>query len=173
MDAFAVSVGIGAGGIGCYGRSALRLSFFFGLFQFMMPVFGWAGGSRVAHLIGGIDHWVAFALLAFVGGRMLRSALAHEEESGPVCDPSRGRTLIMLSVATSIDALAVGLSLAMLNVGILEPSIVIGIVAAGLTMVGLTLGRRLGDSFGKRAEFVGGLVLIGIGLRVVVSHLLG
>ena len=171
MDAFAVSLGIGTTQQACTPRPIFRLSFHFGLFQFMMPVIGWLAGSRIAYLISSWDHWLAFGLLAFVGGRMLRSGFSSEEEPDP-CDPSRGRTLVMLAVATSIDALAVGLSLAMLRVSILEPSIVIGVVTSSLSLGGLLLGHRLGETFGKRTEVFGGLVLIAIGLRVLLSHLL-
>jgi putative Mn2+ efflux pump MntP len=103
---------------------------------------------------------------------MIRSGLSNEVESHTT-DPSRGGTLIMLSVATSIDAFAVGLSLAMLNVSIVYPAVVIGVVTAGLSMVGLLLGNRLGKTFGKRMEIVGGIVLFGIGLRILVAHLTG
>lgn len=171
MDAFAVAIGIGSGGHARGPRPVFRLSFHFGLFQFMMPVLGWVAGASVAQFIGGIDHWIAFGLLAFVGGHMIRSGLdpSHETEAG---DPSRGRTLVMLSVATSIDALAIGLGLAMLGIDIIFPSVVIGVVAAGFTLVGLAIGYRLGQVFGKRMEIIGGLILIGIGLRVLLSHLM-
>ena len=102
---------------------------------------------------------------------MIRSGLDHDGEA-QATDPSRGATLIMLSVATSIDAFAVGLSLAMLRVDIILPAIVIGLVAAGMSLLGIFLGGRLGKAFGKRMEVVGGLILIGIGVRVVISHLL-
>jgi manganese efflux pump family protein len=102
---------------------------------------------------------------------MVRSGLDSEETPDPV-DPSRGRTLVMLCIATSIDALAVGLSLAMLRVSIWQPSIIIGVVTASMSLGGLLLGYRLGETFGKRTEIVGGLVLIGIGLRILISHLL-
>ena len=171
MDAFAVSVGIGTTRMACTPGPAFRLSFHFGLFQFMMPVLGWLAGSRLAWLIQDFDHWVALVLLGFVGVRMIRSGLAAHAEA-LACDPSRGRMLITLSVATSIDAFAVGLSLAMLQVDILYPSLVIGVVTATLSLIGLLIGHRLGEAFGKRMEVLGGLMLIGIGVRIVVSHML-
>ena len=171
MDAFAVSLGIGAAGQANSARPRFRLAFHFGLFQFAMPVLGWLGGTSVEHLIRNVDHWVAFGLLAFVGGRMLQSGF-RKDETPSFDDPSRGRVLIMLSVATSIDALAVGLSLAMLQVNILYPSIVIGVVTAGLSLTGLLIGHKLGATFGKRMEILGGLILIGIGLRVLLTHLM-
>ncbi len=170
MDAFAVSLGIGTTGQATGPRLVFRLSFHFGLFQCLMPILGWLAGSTVADLISGIDHWIAMGLLAFVGGRMMRSGL---DPAGIVYrhDPSRGATLVMLCVATSIDAFAIGLSLAMLKVNIVYPSVVIGIVTAGLSLTGLAIGHKLGETFGKRLEILGGLILIGIGLRVLITHL--
>ncbi len=139
----------------------------------MMPVLGWLAGSSIASLIGAFDHWVAFGLLAFVGGRMVRSGFDPDAEAEIGQDPSRGRTLVMLAVATSIDAFAVGLGLAMLQINIIYPSIIIGVVTASLSLLGLALGTRLGEMFGKGMEIIGGLVLIAIGLRVLISHLTG
>ena len=170
MDAFAVSLGIGTTESSTNPRARFRLAFHFGLFQFFMPIIGWVAGSTVSRWIAPIDHWVAFALLAYVGVNMIRSGLNPEKESY-ASDPSRGRTLIVLAIATSIDALAIGLSLAMLDVSIITPSIVIGIVTYSLSMVGLFAGNKLGERFGKRMEILGGIILIGIGVRVVISHL--
>ena len=170
MDAFAVSLGIGTTERSTNPRARFRLAFHFGLFQFLMPIIGWVAGSTVSRWIAPIDHWIAFVLLAYVGVNMIRSGLNPEKESY-VRDPSRGRTLVDLAVATSIDALAVGLSLAMLNVAIITPSIVIGVVTYSLSMVGLFAGNKLGEKFGKRMEVLGGIILIGIGLRVVITHL--
>ncbi len=173
MDAFAVCLGVGAARQIHGPRSVFRLSFHFGWFQFMMPVLGWLAGSSIAALIAAFDHWVAFGLLAFVGGRMVRSGLDPDGEADPALDPSRGRTLVMLAVATSIDAFAVGLGLAMLQIDIIYPSIIIGVVTASLCLLGLALGTRLGEMFGKRMEIIGGLILIGIGVRVLIAHLTG
>jgi len=170
MDAFAVSLGAGTSGQATGGRAAFRLSFHFGLFQFMMPVIGWFLGRGIAPLISSVDHWIAFGLLVFVGVRMIRSGCDSDGESFPT-DPSRGFTLVMLAVATSIDALAIGLSLAMLRVKIWHPSVVIGVVTGGLSLLGIRLGTRLGIRFGKRMEIVGGVILNLIGLRILVSHL--
>jgi putative Mn2+ efflux pump MntP len=171
MDAFAVSLGIGTTRQANQPRPIFRLSFHFGLFQFFMPILGWLAGSTIASLISQFDHWVAMGLLTFVGVRMIRSGLDPASEAYPG-DPSRGGTLVMLSVATSIDAFAIGLSLAMLQVSILYPSIIIGLVTASLSLIGLLIGHKLGSRFGKRVEILGGLILIGIGLRVLVSHLM-
>jgi len=135
-----------------------------------MPLIGWFIGDAVQQFLAAYDHWIAFALLAWVGGRMVRESFSRDAEDH-VIDPTRGLNLIVLSIATSIDALAVGLSLAMLRVDLWIPSAIIGIVAAGMTLTGMLLGRRLQASWGKRAELVGGLVLIAIGVRVVVEHL--
>jgi manganese efflux pump family protein len=136
----------------------------------LMPALGWLAGSVVANFIAPFDHWIAFGLLAFVGVRMIRSGLSSGEESYQ-SDPSRGGTLVLLSVATSIDAFAVGLTLAMLRVPIVYPVVVIGLVTGGLSLVGLLVGNGLGKTFGKRMEIVGGIILIVIGIRIVVSHL--
>ncbi len=170
MDAFAVSLGIGTTQYAHGPRPLFRLSFHFGLFQALMPVLGWIVGARVAHLIAPIDHWIALALLAFVGVRMIRSGLDAAGETHQR-DPSRGSTLVLLSIAVSIDAFAVGLSLAMLEVSIIYPVIVIGITTGCLSLFGLLAGERLGQRFGKRMEVLGGLILIAIGVQVVVSHL--
>lgn len=170
MDAFAVSLAsccrlrrIDAGHV-------LRLALAFGFFQFMMPVLGWLAGKGLSRWISAFDHWVAFGLLAIIGGRMLWESF--HASAGPARDPTRGWMLLTLAVATSLDALAVGLSLAVLDVSIWVPAVVIGAVAAALTAVGALFGSRLGRHFGVWAERFGGVVLIGIGLRVLLDHLL-
>lgn len=171
MDAFAVSVAAGAAGRACGARATFRLAFHFGLFQFLMPVVGWFLGSVFAHRVAAVDHWIAFGLLAWVGVSMIRGSREDAESAAP--DPSRGWSLVMLSVATSLDALAVGLSLALLDVRIWIPAAVIGLVAAAFSILGHRGGDRLGRSFGKRAELVGGVVLVGIGVKILVEHLAG
>ncbi len=174
MDAFAVSIVTGLALDTMTRRHVFRLAFHFGLFQALMPVLGWLAGSAVQPYIAAFDHWIAFGLLAFVGGKMLHESLSAdsdgEERVGR--DPTAGWSLFVLSVATSIDALAVGLSLAMVRAPIAVPALVIGLVAGGFTTVGMVLGRRIGTAWGKRVEVLGGLLLIGIGLRILVEHLL-
>lgn len=170
MDAVAVSLAASASHRASGPRAVFRLSFHFGLFQFMMPVVGWFLGARVAPYIGSIDHWVAFALLGIVGGRMVRGGLEEGDER-TTSDPSRGATLIMLAVATSIDALAIGLTLAMLGTAIWYPSVVIGLVTGALSLAATRVGTRVGQAVGKRMEIVGGLALIAIGVRIVVQHI--
>lgn len=171
MDAFAVSLGA-AVVLPAGRRPTFRLAFHFGLFQALMPVLGWLAGLGLAGLITSIDHWLAFGLLLWIGGHMLWHA-GKEEDQSPRRDPSRGWTLMALSVAVSLDALAVGLSLAFLHVRIWTPVLVIGIVTGALSWLGLRLGRRLGRAWGPRMERAGGLVLIAIGLRILVTHLAG
>ena len=169
MDAFSVAVSIGAVGRKVSFAPVLRLSASFGLFQFFMPLVGWLGGMTVADYIAGFDHWIAFVLLLYVGGKMIHESFQREEKVHPN-DPTKGLTLLMLSVATSIDALAVGLSLAFLKMPILYPSIIIGIVTFIMTALGMLFGEKLGKIFGKRVEVIGGIILIGIGIKILFDH---
>ncbi len=170
MDAFAVSLGIGTTGGARGFRPAFRLVFHFGLFQALMTGLGWLAGAGLTGMVGSFDHWIAMGLLAFVGIRMIRSGL-DPDHSAPRLDPSRGRTLVILCIATSLDALAAGLSLSVLGSPILLPALLIGLVTAGLSLAGLQAGGRLGQAFGRRLEILGGVLLIVIGLRVVGLHL--
>lgn len=171
MDAFAVAVGAGITLDEVTARRTFRLGFHFGLFQFMMPVIGWAAGRSIHGWIAAFDHWVAFGLLAYVATKMIVEAL-KPEAAREFVDPTKGWMLVTLAVATSLDALAVGLSLAMLDVGIWYPSLVIGIVAATLTSLGMHLGKRIGRLWGSRAEILGGIVLWAIALRILGGHVL-
>jgi putative Mn2+ efflux pump MntP len=172
MDAFAVSIGIGLRAQHVSPRTTLRLAWHFGFFQFLMPVLGWIAGMSVARWISGFDHWIAFGLLAAVGGKMIYEALNGDDEQRAAKDPTRGASLVVLSIATSIDALAVGLSLALLGIEVWYPAIVIGVVAFAFTAVGLHLGRRFGTLFGQRMEILGGVILIGIGVKILMDHML-
>ena len=170
MDAFAVAVVAGLTLDTLTKRRVFRLSFHFGLFQAMMPAVGWCAGIAVHGYIAEWDHWIALALLAYVGGTMLIGAISGDESRRRPSDPTRGWDLVLLSVATSIDALAVGLTLAMLGESILVPAAVIGIVAAATTVVGMLLGKRIGAAWGSRVELVGGLILLAIGAKIVIEH---
>lgn len=172
MDCFAVSLGVGTAGTAVGARPTFRLFFHFGLFQAGMTLLGWLAGRTVVSYIASVDHWVAFGLLLFVGVRMLRSGF-RKGDAPAIPDPSRGLTLVMLSVATSIDALAVGLSLALLSVNVFWSALLIGVVSAGLSLLGLLLGNQLGLRFGKSMEILGGVLLIAIGLCVLITHLFG
>ena len=171
MDAFAVALATALVLPQVTGRHLFRFGFHFGLFQALMPVVGWLAGLTVQRQLAAVDHWVAFGLLAFVGGRMLWESRQPDDDKALRHDPTRGWRLIALSVATSIDALAVGLTLAMLEVRIWSAAVVIGLVAGVLTVVGMMLGRRLGRAWGPRVEVAGGLVLMGLGVKILVEHL--
>lgn len=174
MDAFAVALATGI----CLGRARpgqmLRMAGAFGLFQALMPALGWLLGFSVRERIEAFDHWLAFALLAFVGGKMIWEGLTHASDD-PGCEPvdrTRGWPLLVLAVATSIDALAVGLSFAMLGQGILVSALVIGAVCFVITALGMRIGcmaRRVA-AIGRYAELLGGAVLLGIGLRILMEH---
>ncbi len=172
MDAFAVSLGLGLNLVRASAVQTLRLALFFGVFQFLMPVIGWGAGTTVIGLIERFDHWVAFALLLGVGGKMIVESFRG---AGTVkvrkSDPTRGFSLLVLSVATSLDSLAVGLSLAALRVAIVYPAAVIGVVAFLMTVIGMKLGPLVGRVVGKRAELAGGLILILIGIKILADHL--
>ncbi len=170
MDAFAVAVGTSVSQEKLEKRQVFRLAFHFGLFQALMPVLGWAAGLSIETWIRTWDHWAAFGLLAFIGGKMVFESFRKggERIKG---DPTRGFSLVVLSLATSMDALAVGMSFAMLGTSVWFPAAVIGAVACGVTAAGMILGRRLGAGFGKRSETAGGLVLIAIGVKILLDHL--
>ena len=172
MDAFAVCLGVGTQQRVSGRRATFRLAWHFGVFQFLMPVVGWFAGRTVLQYISAYDHWIAFGLLGFVGVRMIRSGLDPQAE-GHTSDPSRGWSLVLLAVATSIDALAVGFSLGVMGVTIWYPAVVIGVVTGLISWLGIRLGNRLGLKFGKRMEIAGGVLLILIGLRILVQHLFG
>jgi putative Mn2+ efflux pump MntP len=172
VDAFAVALAAGVSLCQVNSRQVFRLAFHFGFFQAGMSILGWLGGLTVRSLIESFDHWLAFGLLAFVGLKMIREAIREVKEEGEGADPTRGRMLVTLSVATSIDSLAVGLSFAVLEISVWLPALIIGLVASALTALGLRLGCLLGGAsrLGTRAEIVGGLVLIGIGLKILHEH---
>ncbi len=170
MDALAVSLGIGTAGQIPSLRGKLRLAAHFGIFQSGMTALGWLMGETVVNYVKGFDHWIAMALLGYVGINLIRAGFKKDGHAFDQ-DPSTGRTLVLLSFATSIDAFAVGLSIVFLKIPVLLSVVAIGLVALFLSAVGLFAGIRLGQIFGKRMEILGGLILFGIGIRVVVTHL--
>jgi manganese efflux pump family protein len=170
MDALAVALAAGLALPVLTGRHLFRLGFHFGLFQAMMPVLGWLAGMTIQQWIAAYDHWVAFGLLTFVGVKMIREARRERADDAPRSDPTRGLTLVMLSLATSIDALAVGLSLAMLDIDIWIPAAFIGLVCGALTVAGMVLGRRISSHWGPRVEIAGGLTLIVIGAKILLEQ---
>jgi manganese efflux pump family protein len=151
----------------------LRTALSFGIAQAAMPAIGWAVGRAVIDFIAGFDHWVVFGLLIIIGGRMIWEALRKHPHSQEPEDISRGWLLVSLALATSIDALAVGLSFAFLKTNILTACLIIGLVAFGITILGFFLGHKAGRLLGETARIIGGVILIGIGVKVLVSHLLG
>lgn len=146
-----------------------RAAFSFGFFQALMCFLGWLAGATVLDLISDYDHWIALGLLALVGGRMVWESLRPGEDTQR--DVTRGWQLLILSVATSIDSLAVGLSFGMLQINITAASVIIGVVAFLVALLGFYIGRRAGKLIGRRAETIGGIILLIIGLRVLIAHL--
>ncbi len=171
-DCFAVAISGGVSKVNHSWPRLLRLSSSFGLFQALMPVLGWLAGSSIVELIADYDHWVAFGLLVIVSGRMLWESFHPESKRAEAADITRGWLLITLSVATSIDALAVGLSFAFLEVNIVIASLTIGAVAFLVTAIGFVAGKRAGKLLGRRAEAIGGIILLAIAFRILLAHLL-
>lgn len=172
MDASAVAAAASSTMDKVSGRQLFRFAYHFGLFQAIMPIVGWLAGFKAQAYIEPWDHWVAAGLLFYVGGKAIHAALKHEdEEQEKKDDPTKGWSLIMYSVATSIDALAVGLSLAMQRIQIVTPAIVIGVITATMTAIAMLLGNKIGQLLGKRMEVTGGLVLVGIGVKILFEHL--
>lgn len=172
MDCFSVALGLACGLKGLSAGQTLRLAVFFGGFQFGMPVLGWLAGEKLVRVIGSFDHWVAFGLLALVGGKMIFEAFHVDEEAkAGRPDQSRGWPLLVLSLATSIDALAVGLSLGLMGLPVVQSAAIIGAGSFAMTIVGAKLGPVFGRAAGRWAEVLGGAVLIGIGVRILAGHL--
>jgi len=170
MDAFAVSLGVSTTNRTRNYRQIFRLSWHFGLFQGLMTFLGWLAGSAIAHWITSLDHWVIFALLGWIGIRMIINGIRDHKEIKQN-DPSRGILLIILSLTTSLDALAVGIGFAFLNVNVASSAVIIAVVTLIISAIGGFAGASLGRQFGKYMEIVGGVILLGIGIRILVSHL--
>jgi len=170
MDAFAVSIVTGSIYRELHVKHALRMALFFGGFQAVMPVIGFLAGMGLKAYISHVDHWVAFGLLAFVGGKMVYEAF-QIESAEKNRDPSNLLILLALSVATSIDALAVGITLSLLTSAIALAVTLIGVITFALSYTGIYIGKRFGHFFESRIEVVGGLILIGIGVKILVEHL--
>lgn len=173
MDAFAVAVGVSSVLKTVSRRQYFRLSWHFGLFQALMPILGWLLGRLAAGILEAVDHWIAFTILSFLGIKMILEARKPSEDKKMPLDPTRGMNLILLSIATSIDAFAAGLSLALLGSEIFLAAAVIGIVACIMTLVGMRFGCVLGRRVGSGAEVFGGLVLILLGFKILLEHLAG
>lgn len=174
LDAFAVSIAVGMKLKTVKLRQVFRLSWHFGLFQALMPILGWGAGRSLFPYIERYDHWVAFCLLFLVGANMIREAFSLEDETDKdeFSDPTKGLSLVILSIATSIDALAVGFSISMVNAPIIFPAIIIGIVAGAFTIGGMHIGRSIGamPKISTWAEIAGGIVLWLIGFNILIDH---
>ncbi|KFA94012.1 manganese efflux pump MntP family protein [Archangium violaceum] len=180
MDATAVSVASALAAPRVRARDALLLAFLFGLFQAVMPVIGWALGHQFEKVISAWDHWIAFVLLAGIGGKMIHEAITHHHPGvpdapkpgeAPARNPFQLGTLAIMAVATSIDALAAGITLPLLDVRLVTAAAVIGGVTFGLCLLGVSVGRRFGESLEGKLDIIGGIVLIGIGTKTLIEHL--
>lgn len=173
MDAFAVSVCKGLSMRKVNIKQTIVIGLFFGGFQALMPVIGWALGVRFEKYITNIDHWIAFALLALIGANMIREALSdqEEDETTEMDQPLSIKEMFLLAIATSIDALAVGVSFAFLNYPIAEAAAIIGCTTFVLSIIGVYVGNIFGKKYEKRAEIAGGIILIGIGVKILLEHL--
>ena len=174
MDAFAVSVCKGLGMRKLDKKQALIIGLYFGGFQALMPLIGWLLGSQFQQYITSIDHWIAFILLGFIGGKMMVEAVRewNEEETVEVMDaPIDHKNMFVLAVATSIDALAVGITFAFLNTPIIEAITIIGITTRVLSIIGVIVGKFFGIRYKSKAEFIGGLILVLLGLKILLEHL--
>jgi putative Mn2+ efflux pump MntP len=172
MDALAVAIAAGIHLKSVNIRQRFRLSWHFGLFQALMPVLGWYSGKSIYSVIAKFDHWLAFGLLAFVGINMIREFLHDKPAHHSIKDPTKGHTLIFLSFSTSIDALAVGISMAMLNIQIFLPALIIGMVATLFTLVGLEAGSKISihTRLAPYAHLIGGIILLIIGVNILFEN---
>ncbi|HWR23690.1 MAG TPA: manganese efflux pump MntP family protein [Feifaniaceae bacterium] len=171
-DAFTVAVSEGIRMRTLQPKHAIKVALLFGLFQAAMPAIGYLLGISVDQYIENVDHWVALGLLSFIGARMMRDSAQIRDDCGPKPGRSDTRTLLVLALATSVDALAAGVSLAIQHAPILPCAVTIGAVTAVMCFIGVMIGHRVGCAFQKRAEFLGGVMLILIGIKIVLEHLL-
>ena len=175
MDCFAVSVVSGVIIRRYEGSTMFTLAFFFGFFQALMPLLGWFLTSRFSTYLQAVDHWIAFGMLAFIGGKMIADSFKEEDDKS--VNPRDLRTQLVLAVATSIDALAVGISYACTGYNTLAqltvPLVLIGVVSFGMSVLGFSIGVRFGDAVNRkmRPELLGGIILLGIGVRILIEHL--
>jgi len=170
MDAFAVSITSGITIRQLKINNALKIALFFGSFQAIMPIIGWLAGLSLRNFISEIDHWIAFGLLSFIGCKMIYESITIQSSEKEI-NPLNVYVLLVLSIATSIDALAVGLSFAILKISIMTPVVIIGTITFALSFLGVFIGDRIGHFFENKIEIAGGLLLIGIGIKILVEHL--
>ena len=171
MDTFAISVASGFTIKRLRIGHALRIALFFGVFQAIMPTIGWLVGLRLQDIISGLDHWIAFILLAVIGLKMIYESFKLQADKKQF-DPLQFNVLLLLSLATSIDALAVGVTFAFLKIAIISPVLIIGLITFGTSFVGVFIGERFGHIFESKLELIAGLILFAIGLKILLEHLL-
>lgn len=177
MDCFAVSIANGIVIKKLKWKTILITALLFGLFQGGMPLIGWLLASSFSHLVQQVDHWIAFLILAFLGGRMIWGSFKKEEEKSESSNPAKLKMIVIMAVATSIDALAVGFSFALLDIRtvaqILKSVAIIGLVSFVMSIIGFLIGNKFGSKYAKKihAEFWGGVILISIGLKILFEHL--
>ena len=169
MDAFAVSVCKGLSMPKMNWKKAIIIGLYFGFFQGLMPVIGYLLGSSFENLVTNIDHWIAFGLLSFIGISMILESFKKDESNNN--DSIDFKTMIVLAIATSIDALAIGITFAFLNVNLLLSVILIGIITFIISVIGVKIGNRFGDKFESKAEIIGGTILFLIGVKILLEHL--
>lgn len=169
MDAFAVSVCKGLSMKKMSWNKAIIVGLYFGIFQGLMPVIGFLLGTSFASLVIQIDHWIAFVLLGFIGGNMLKEAFSNKSENRN--DNVDFKTMIVLAIATSIDALAIGITFAFLKVNLILSVLMIGIITFILSIIGVKIGNKFGDRYERKAEMAGGLILILMGIKILLEHL--
>ena len=171
MDAFAVAISKGLSMKKMSFKNAIIIGLYFGIFQAVMPLIGYCLGTRFEDKITAFDHWIAFFLLGFIGINMIREALSKEDDEAEEDVSLSFKTMSVLAIATSIDALAVGVTFAFLNVNIIPAVSFIGIVTFALSILGVKIGNVFGSKYKSKAELSGGLILIGMGLKILLSHL--
>lgn len=169
MDAFAVSVCKGISMKKMSWKKAIIIGLYFGIFQALMPTIGYFLGSAFESFITSIDHWIAFILLGFIGANMIKEAFSKEKES--TNDDVSFKEMIVLAIATSIDALAVGITFAFFNVNLILAVSLIGIITFALSVIGTKVGNRFGDKYEKKAQLAGGIILILLGFKILLEHL--
>ena len=169
MDSFSVSIANGLATKTFKISKALTIALFFGFFQGLMPIFGWLAGESIADYISAFDHWVAFGLLTIIGVKMIYESITNKPNN--FLRAYTIKVILILSIATSIDALAVGLSFSFLNISIFFPAIIIGVITFLLSFLGVYVGRRFGKILKNRIEILGGLILIIIGLKILLEHI--
>lgn len=169
MDAFAVAISSGTIIRTPKLRDAIKIAGAFGFFQIIMPAIGWLIGSGLSYFIARIDHWLAFIILLIIGSKMLWKAMKKKDEK--IIDPLNPYVLLILAIATSIDALVVGISLPIIKVPLITTLIVMGLITFIFSFIGVFIGEKLGHIVGEKCEIIGGLILIGIGTKILIEHL--